>query len=162
MKIFGYNLLTDEDFRLRVADRTKVLEKDLSLQESLVSEQARLIKTLRGQVDAEKLLGLIKIDIGDPTPEKAEERRAYIARVAGFYKDILQPKCLQMISVFHKLLEEETNDKKTDTILKIGVYVCREWMKWGEQAISEQVGNQVEPPPTPEERKEEIITQIKL
>lgn len=162
MKIFGYQIMSDEKIRLHVDNQTKDLARDLSLQVALVAEQARIITSLRIKVDAEKLLGLIKIDIGDPTPEKAEERRAYIARVAGFYKDILQPKCLQMISIFHKLLEEETNDSKTDSILKIGVYICREWMKWGDQAISEQVANQVEKPLTPEEKKEEIITQIKL
>lgn len=108
------------------------------------AQQATIIRGLKNKVDEDKLLGLIKVDIGDPTPTDTEARKEYVGTVAAFHKNILEQKCLQMISVFHKLLEEETNDTKTDSILKIGVYVCREWMKWGEGAISEAVGYQTE------------------
>lgn len=166
MKIFGYNLLTDE--RLQSLEglegKNFQLKADIALKDSLAREQALLISKLRVQVDAEKLKGIIAIDIGDPTPEKTTERREYVARVAGFYKDVLKPKCIQMISTYHRLLEEETNDRETDLILKVGVFQCREWMKWGESAVSEVVANQVDPdkPATQAEQKEELITQIKL
>jgi hypothetical protein len=61
-----------------------------------------------------------------------------------------------MISAFHKLLEEETNDRETDLYLKLGTFVVRDIMKWGDQAISEQMSYQTEPPPTAEEKKEAI------
>lgn len=154
--MFGYQLLQKsfliekELYVSQANDRVKALE---GLVREYERENARLKKKYE--------VGLVAVDIGDPTPKDAQERRNYVARVAGFHKDIMEPKCLQMISAFHKLLEEETNDEKTDNILKTGIYICREWMKWGNQALAEQIANQVEPPLTPQEQKEEI-TQIKL
>lgn len=154
--IIRKDVLFDKDLDLALA------QEKISALEALSKEQQFQITRLRKSNEQEKLRDIIDIDIGDPTPDSPDARKGYIGRVAGFHKDILLPKCLQMISIFHRLLEEETNDKETDLYLKIGIYICREWMKWGNQAIAEQIGYQTEPPPTPAEMKEEIITQVKL
>lgn len=148
MKIFGYDIRPAGDYG--------ILERKLALQESMNDEVVRQNTILKKKVDGNKLVGVIDVDIGDPTPDDPKGRREYIARVAAFHKDVLSPKLFQMISTFHKLLEEETNDRETDLYLKIGTFICRDLLKWGDAAISEQVGYQVEPPPTAEERKEAL------
>jgi hypothetical protein len=148
MKIFKWEI--------RPAGEFSILEKELSLQKSISDELVHQNRILKQKVDGNKLVGIIDVDIGDPTPDKIEQRREYVAKVAGFYKDVLKSKLLQMISVFHKLLEEETNDRETDLYLKIGTFICRDLMKWGDQAISEQMSYQTEPPPTAQERKEAL------
>lgn len=161
MKIFGYIVVKEVtllDFQMQVEQS----RDRIALLQNLNQEQGEQLKKLRGKVDQERLKEIIDIDIADPIPEKADARKAYVERTAGFYVDILKPKCVQMISVFHKLLEEETNDEKTDTILKIGIYVCREWMKWGGEMVNEALSYRTEKPLTPTEQKEELITQVKL
>lgn len=161
MSFFGYTLVKESELRnkdqiiLQANDQIAVLDK-------LAKEYQHQVRTLREFNQENRLKDIINVDIGDPTPDNPEERKHYIGRVAGFYRDVLQKKCLQMISVWHRLLEEETNDRETDLYLKIGVFICRDFMKWGDAAISEQLSYQTEEPPTPAEMKEETITQIKL
>lgn len=137
-------------------------EDNLKLEKKISAEYLNELRILRSQNKIDARTELLDVDIGDPTPDKVEARREYVARVAGFYHDILKPKCLQMISTFHRLTEEETNERETDLYLKMGIYICREFMKWGDASINEQVANQVQKPETPEERKETIITNIVL
>lgn len=161
MTILGYifikeNVLTRKDAQI------DELARNLRTTESLSVEYREQVRKLREFHEDEKFKNVIPIDIADPTPDNPDARKMYIGRVAGFYRDIMEKKCLQMISVSHRLLEEETNERETDLYLKICVFICREWMKWGEQAVSEQIGYQTEPPPSPAEMKEELITQVKL
>lgn len=149
MKIFGYDIRRSGDYL--------ILEKKLSLQESINAELAHQNSVLKRKVDGNKLVGVIDVDIGDPTPDKIALRREYIGRVSSFYKDIMQSKLLQMISVFHKLLEEETNDRETDLYLKIGVFICRDFLKWGNDAVNENLSYATEPPPTTLEQKDALI-----
>lgn len=158
MKILNWTIVRSEKLGALVAQK----DREIETTKQLLKEYQHQVKTLREFHQEEKLKEVIDVDIGDPTPENPDMRKMYVGRVAGFYKDILHAKCLQMISVFHKLLEEETNDKETDLYLKIGIFICREWMKWGDAAVSEQIGYQTDEPLTRDEAKEEIITQIKL
>lgn len=161
MKILSYTLIKTDELK-RKTDTLIAAAAEIGTLKKLSDEYQHQVKKLREFHQEEKLKDLIDIDIGDPTPDNPDARKMYVGRVAGFYRDILQKKCVQMISVFHKLLEEETNDKETDLYLKIGIFICREWMKWGDAAISEQISYQTEPPPSPSEMKEELITQVKL
>lgn len=153
--MFGFRLIAETEL-LGLKGGIAILEKELSLQKSITDEMGHQNKILKQKVDGNKLVGVIDWDVGDPTPATPELRRAYVARVAGFYTDIFKKKCEQQMSVFHRLLEEETNDRETDFYLKIGVFLCREWMKWGEQAVNEQMSYQTEPSPTAEESKEAL------
>lgn len=134
MQFFGYTIRRTADYSL--------IEKGLSLQESMNEELVRQNTILKQKVDGNKLVGVIGVDIGDPAPSDAGGRREFIARVAAFHKDILSPKLFQMISATHRLLEEETNDRETDLYLKMLTYVCRDLIKWGNEAINEQLGYQ--------------------
>lgn len=155
MIIFGYTFIKTTELSAIRGD-LESLSRKYQTYLKVADEKDHQISILKKKVDGNKLVGIIDIDIGDPTPEKIEPRKEYVARVAGFYKDIFKAKCVQMISVFHKLLEEETNDRETDNILKVGIFVCRDFMKWGEQAVNEQLSYQIEPPPTAIEKKEAI------
>ena len=90
---------------------------------------------------------MFDIDLGDPAPggEKNQQERAdYMARVSGFYKDILENKINQMISNSHNCLEDSSNTIEEDRLWKSVIYVCREFKVWGESCIGEHVGNRVE------------------
>lgn len=161
MIILNFTLIKKVDLQ-NLQAKIRDGESEVALLKELNSRQAKTIERIRGEVENSKRLDLIDIDIGDPTPDNQEDRKQYVTRVAAFYKDVLEKKCLQMISVFHRLLEEETNNRETDNILKIGVYVCREWMKWGNQSVNEALSYQIEPPQTTLEQKETdtITTQL--
>lgn len=161
MTIFGYRFVNEKELQ-KNEELVAVLKKDFNTFQKLANEYRDQVKKLRQFQQENRFKDVMPIDIGDPTPDNPDARKMYIGRVAGFYRDILQKKCTQMISVSHRLLEEETNDHETDLYLKMCVFICRDFMKWGEQAVAEQISYQTEPPPSPAEQKEELITQIKL
>lgn len=134
MTIFGYTFVRADDV-LKLHDIIDAGKKDLALQKNLNDELSHQNSILKQKVDGNKLI--IEVDMADPTPTGVEQRKEYVTRVAGFYKDVLEQKCRQMIAIFHKILEEETNDRETDLYTKLGIYVAREWMKWGETCYNE-------------------------
>lgn len=89
---------------------------------------------------------LIDITLGDPTPSDSAERKAYVAKVAGFFKDVMEPKINHMISVAHNMMEATDSDREFDLILKGVVYSFREFKKWGEMMLNEQIANQIDVP----------------
>lgn len=100
----------------------------------------------------------IDITLGDPTPTDSEQRKAYVAQVAGFFESILKPKINHMIMVTHNLLEATDTDRDFDLVLKGVIYSFREFKKWGESMVNEQLANQVE---TPEVEKDENVEILK-
>lgn len=158
MTFFGYRFAKEKDFRLTVAALASALEENtrlnftLTATESLSKEKDHQISILKQKVDENRVGGVIDVDIGDPIPSTGDARKVFVLRVAGFHKDVLSKKLYQMISAFHRLLEEETNDRETDLYLKIGTYVCRDLIKWGDLMINEALSYQIEPPLTAEEK----------
>ena len=92
----------------------------------------------------EKPRPIIDANIGDPAPEKEEDRKLYVAQVAAFHKDYFSPKIKQMISTAHRLLESTDNDRDYDLELKGAIYAFWELHKWGEVMVNEQIANQTE------------------
>lgn len=137
-------------------------ENSLDIQKKVSEEYRHQMNTMRAENKIDIRTELLDVDIGDPTPMKVDARREYVGRVAGFHFDIFKPKCLQMISVFHRLIEEETNDRETDLYLKMGIYICREFVKWGDQAVNEQLANQTQKPENAKEKEETIINTVIL
>ena len=82
---------------------------------------------------------LVDTKIGDVAPTKIEERKAYVAQVAGFHTDILEKKLNQMIVACHILLEEPENSSETDLALKGTIYSFRELIRWGKSMVNEQI-----------------------
>lgn len=87
---------------------------------------------------------LIDITLGDPTPTDSEERKAYVAAVAAFYKNYLEKKLNVMLMNIHNLLEPQDNDREYDLALKGAAYICRDLKLCGEAMINEQVGDNQE------------------
>ena len=95
------------------------------------------IVTLRTREEKQK--SIIDTNIGDTTPVDSEERKMYVASVAGFFKNIMGPKLEEMISVAHNVLEERDSDRDFDLILKGVIYSYRDLIRWGESMLNEQL-----------------------
>lgn len=80
--------------------------------------------------------------MGDPSPIDKEKRMAYVAQIAGVYKDILEPKLKHMLSKLHTEMEDQSADGESDRTMKGVAYAFRELMRWGTLMVSEQVSNQ--------------------
>lgn len=98
------------------------------------------------------------VSIGDPTPTDSDARKLYVGQSAGFFKSILEPKIKHMISVTHNMLEETNSDRDFDLILKGVVYSFREFLKWGESMVNEQMSYQTENVPEDTDVSEEVKT----
>lgn len=98
------------------------------------------------------------VNIGDPTPADSGERKMYVGQAAGFFKSILEPKIKHMISVTHNILEETNSERDFDLILKGVVYSFREFLKWGESMVNEQMSYQTENLPEDTDVSEEVKT----
>ncbi len=85
---------------------------------------------------------IIDMDLGDPSPKDTENRKLYVAQVAGIHKEILEPKFRQMISATHALMEPTDNERDYDLILKGVCYALREMLRWGESMVNEQMSYQ--------------------
>lgn len=95
------------------------------------------IVTLRTREGKER--SIIDTNIGDTTPTDSEARKMYVASVAGFFKNIMEPKLKEMISVAHNVLEERDSDRDFDLILKGIIYSYRDLIRWGESMLNEQI-----------------------
>lgn len=145
------------------------LQKNLEIIDlkNLITEKQNAIRKLKEELEEIKSSREIVIDpyIGDPTidpmnpePSKAQERREYVAKVAGLHREILAPKIKQMISRLHSDLENVDNETKHDFILKAAVYVLKELILWGNAMESEHMSYITE---LTEDQKNEVIDQIK-
>lgn len=95
----------------------------------------------------------IDVRVGEPSPVDKEQRKLYVAAVAGLHKDILEPKLKQMISGLYEMLEDASNDREYDQAIKGSIYFAWEMIRWGERMVNEQIANQQgETPGSPDEK----------
>ena len=143
-KIFPFHILNEAEFKkhsdalvnsaeLHVANEVANLKVRHLLEE---------LKKQREELDPFQFKTIVGLN--DPSPVDKVERTLYVARVAGLYKDILQPKFNHMISNLHGLLEEATNDREYDQSLKGAIYFAKEVMLWGKLMMNEQIAIQTE------------------
>ncbi len=143
-KLFGKEIEERSEGEVLVENAKLILDRDKLRQE---------VRSLREKV---KVAGigereLVSIDLGDPSPTDTDKRKTYVAGVAGLHEETLKPKLRQMISHAHNLLEDETNDERTDMALKGAIYAFREFIHWGDAMVNEQVAYQSSDPSTSEE-----------
>lgn len=86
---------------------------------------------------------IVDINVGDPSPTDKEDRKLYVAAVAGFHKNYLKPKINQMISTTNSILKDIQNERDLDLVLKGSIYAFEELNRWGDVMISEQVSIQI-------------------
>lgn len=153
---FPYRIISEKEknqFNLDKAQVGAVFAEALGYS----NERAKLLKEIERLGRELEYRGyekkFIPVDFQDPSPLDTEQRRNYVAQVAGLFKDVLEPKLTQMISAFHNLLEEGTNQRDDDQAIKGAVYMCREFIRWGNLMISEHLAFVNNEHPSSEEEK---------
>lgn len=113
---------------------------------------------LKLQVHSAPVKDFIPCDLLDPSPTEVVERKAYVAKVAGFFQDVFNKKIYAMISASHTLLEDESlTEKQSDKILG-SIYSLREFLHWGKTMLNEHLSYIQE---SKEQITEEEINNIK-
>ena len=146
LKIFGL---------IHTSDRAKEIEglrKDIELLQSDVKNRNEEILQLKATnislIEKKVVRPEIPIDLGDPSPSDGEKRQLYVASAAGFHKDILAPKILQVIGglreSFEKIDSNTFGMKRFDYDLYLKATINSLWLlyDWGESMINEQIANQ--------------------
>lgn len=77
----------------------------------------------------------------DPSPLSREERASYVARVAGFYKDIFEQKIIHIISQLQKELSDPRSSREMDMYVKANINALSLLMDWGDSMVNEQLDN---------------------
>lgn len=116
------------------------------------------MEVLRLKKEKKRNLEIISADFGDPSPSDTEERKAYVAKVTGFFADILEKKIKSMISATHNLLEEEGLDEKQHYKLLGAIYSLRDFLVWGDSMRNEHISYQI---PESDDIAEEEINDLK-
>lgn len=135
MRIFNWRLIEEDVYQTHTADlleRMRLMVEN----EKLLRENLKLNSELMATRGMAKI---IELDLGDPSPVDGVERKAYVAQVAGSYKNIWEPKLKQMISTTHSLME--TPNTELDNYMRGVIYAFREIMKWGNAMCNEQIAN---------------------
>lgn len=131
---FGYISLQEHNHIVGVLFKQKeAMEKEIFLLN---------VKVTSFEEAEKKFHPLVDFSLGDPAPKDSEQRKTYVARTAGFFSEILEPKLKSMLSSLHNMLEERDSDRDFDLILKGVAYAFRDLIKWGNAMINEQVANQ--------------------
>lgn len=115
------------------------------------------------QSEKKKERPIIAVDEGDPSPLDTAKRKAYVAQVAGFHKDILSPKLKHFIRVMREDFEKVNRDtfgysqQEYDLYLKGAINGFWLIHDWGDLAINEVISYQQEPSETDlEELKDKL------
>ena len=145
------NLLHKLHFKYSFVRREKHEEALSSLEKALpiIAENTNLKETIVVLKEQLERMGeefktkdfVVPVDLNDPDPTDREKRKQYVAEVAELYTHILKPKFLFMISNFHNLLEDETNNRDVDNAMKGAVYTLREILRWCKKMYNEQMAN---------------------
>lgn len=144
------------------ADHKKIVEGLIGEMAAMQSEHMALRAKVATMVEPEEVKEktVIDVSLGDPIPQDTDTRKMYVATVAGFFKEILEPKLKYMISNVHNMFEEVGNDRDFDLILKGVTYSFREMIKWGESMVNEQVANQNPDAPDDDKTVEERLQEF--
>lgn len=153
LTLFGYSLVRADALTKREEELKKTFRRELDRKSSEIlklSVENRALKLFQAQQRP-----FINVGMKDPSPSDSEERKAYVASVAQFHKDILKPKLLHLISGIREQLEkmDSTLDDRGvpiasfrsnefDKILKGTINAFWLLFEWGEQMTGEQLENQ--------------------
>lgn len=152
-KIFGWSVLSKEEKEKYDEVNSREL-KFRAMNLDYQNEITGLRMKIRLLEKSDKVKEYIKVDIGDPSPVDTEKRREYVAKVAGLYKELLEPKLKEMISKSHNILEAPSADREVDLMMKGVIYSFRELLNWGEAMVSEHIAStKGENPSSPEDKK---------
>jgi len=138
MNLFGFTIQKVKD--AETGKKSVVERVELEVQKASLLGRVKELEAENKVLCTDK--PLIDAKIGDPSPVDTEQRKLYVAQVAGLHKEILEPKLKKMISTAHSILENENNSRDADLALKGAIYSFWEIIRWGEKMVNEQLGNQ--------------------
>lgn len=154
LSFFGFRLVPKKELEQLHDEAGKNLVKRAELEGSVQNllvalkkangENTELLQKLDSISKAREAVEKIDVFSDDPIPLDSVKRREYVAQVAGLHKDILEPKFKHMISRSLLLLEDSTNDREFDLAVKGAIYFAREFIRWGNLMVSEQINNQMQ------------------
>lgn len=153
INIFGYQFVKTADFE--DAKDNLVKRAELTAQKNELMQRCQELESEVTSLRKSQEKIPFDVEVGDPTPTKAKERKAYVGEVAGFHKNFLHDKLMAMIHATHLLFEGEENPRDVDMMLKGAVYACRELDRWGNLMISEAMADSQEGKEKQLETKEE-------
>lgn len=102
-----------------------------------------LVETLQASLKEKKKVE-IDVNSSDPLFKKSQDRVDYIARVSGFFSDVLEKKLKVMIKTSSELMVDNSNTRETDLYLKGAIYALNELVVWGNELRNEYSGFLVE------------------
>lgn len=126
----------------RAIQRVEFNEKEKRQEETILALRT---KTVSLQTEVDRLSTprpVINIDQLDPDGvTDRDQRKLYVGTVAGFHKEYLKPKLLNIIAAVREDLEKPHNEKMSDFLRGTANAL---WLlhDWGESMINEQVSNQ--------------------
>lgn len=115
------------------------LEVENDILEQTIDELKSQISGMREHLNQGRYS--IGLATGDPSPVDKEQRALYVARVAGFHKEILAPKLKSMISKAHDILADSDNTRENDLSVKGAIFAFWELLRWGEMMQGEFMSN---------------------
>lgn len=143
MGFFGFMPIRDHSAVLEMSRQS--LEKDKGkLKEQISSLETQLF--LAGK-KKDLPLPVVDLDMGDPEPTDAATRKMYVARVAQFHHETMEPKLLSLISDARGQFEQISRDlfglkpAEYDLFLKgtiNGLWLIHEW---GRSMVNEQLAD---------------------
>lgn len=150
--VFGFSVIrsssleqlkkeNNENLVKRIEDSSRINELQRKFEESKL-ENLRIATELHSVGYSKDMMKMIDVFMEDPIPLDSIARRTYVGVVAGLHKDILEPKIKHMIAKCFLLLEESNNDRDFDQAVKGAIYFGREFLRWGNLMVSEQISNQ--------------------
>lgn len=119
------------------------------------------------QLQDVKAKPVVDVEVLDPAPTAVEERKMFIAEVAGFHHKIMKPRLLKFISDARGQFEELSRNtygfsqEQYDIFLKGTLNAYWLIFEWGEGAINEQIANQMEARDISDAERKELQEKVK-
>ena len=139
MNIFGYKFIKKEELK-KIKDQSSTDQLERVRVQNNLREAESALNSLSSLEKPIPLDAFLK----DPVPDDTEERKMYVAKVAGLHTEILRSKLEHMISGSANCLKDWANDTDMDMKLKGVIYALEEIIRWGDAMVNEQIANQIE------------------
>jgi len=149
--MFKYKIIHREELERIKREKDEIIS-NLETQVSLLKETVQKYRSFE-----------LQTGIKEKVFKSGDERVGYMARVAGFFEDVLKDKLLTMIEKLHVLIEEDANTERQDMAIKGAIYAFRELYLWGDECTREYQGFIVSQPKpkegskTPEEELASLL-----
>ncbi len=116
----------------------------ITRKEALALKQENFLYREKLREQPKPVRPVVDLNTGDPTPDKVDARREYVARVAAFHKDVMEQKIKSMVSLVREELSKAENSPQTDLFLKGTINALWLMYDWGEECVNEMLSYQTD------------------